>query len=170
MKAKSAVCSPCGSRSKIGAVPSRYSDRLVVGVDGDQPGLGVGGALVEGEVGGGAVGDRVGVAEEALGGVEDHVLGGLGAAGVVEGEGGREVGVAAGLGVEVVVAEGFDRLGGLRRGGEQPPPQQAARRRRARRAGRGGTAALSICGLIVSVSSIGAALAAMAVCSCGGAF
>ena len=38
---------------------------FVVGVDGDQAGLGIGGALIEGEVGGGALGDRVGVAEDA---------------------------------------------------------------------------------------------------------
>ena len=80
MKAKRAVCSaPAGTRS----IDRRGAEQVVgvafvVGVDRDQAGLGVGGALIEGEVGGGALGDRVGVAEDPGGGVEDDVLGGLG--------------------------------------------------------------------------------------------
>ena len=58
------------------------------------------------------MGDRVGVAEEALGGVEDHVLGGLGAPGTVEGEGGGEIRVAARVGGRSRGGEGFDRLAG----------------------------------------------------------
>ena len=70
-------------RSGVEVIDRRGAEQVVrvafvVGVDRDQPGLGVGGALVEGEVDRGALGDRVGVAEDALWGVEDHVLGGLG--------------------------------------------------------------------------------------------
>ena len=57
---------------------------FVVGVDRDQASLGAGGALLEGEVGRGALGDRVGVAENPLRGFEDDVLGGFGAPGLFE--------------------------------------------------------------------------------------
>ena len=100
------------------------------------------------------MGDRVGVAEEALGGVEDHVLGGLGGAGVVEGEGGREVRMGAGVRGRGRGREGVDRLARLGGGGERRRRQQAAATRSAaRRARRGaGPAALWVCGLIVSLS------------------
>ena len=85
MKAKSAVCSARGRGHRSGAVPEQVVGvAFVVGIDGDQAGLGAGGALIEGEVGGGALGDRVRVAENPLGGVEDHVLGGLGFAGILQ--------------------------------------------------------------------------------------
>ena len=62
---------------------------FVVGVDRDQARLGVGRALIQGEVERGALGDRVGVSEDSVRRVEDDVLGGLGFAWVFEGEGGR---------------------------------------------------------------------------------
>ena len=98
-KAKRAVSAGSGSdREDRGGAEQLVGFTFVVGVDGDQAGLGVGRALVEGEFGGEALGDRVGVAEDAGGGVEDDVLGGFGGARAFELEGGDEVGVAAGLG------------------------------------------------------------------------
>ncbi len=96
----------------------------VVGVDRDQPGLRVRRALVEGVVGGGAVGDRVGVAEDPLRSFEDDVARRLGRPGVGERERGREIGVPAGGGVGGGGGEGFDRLFGLRRGGERGQHRQ----------------------------------------------
>ena len=71
------------ARLRVEVIDRRGAEQVfrfafVVGVDGDQAGLGVGRAFVERELDRGALGDRVGVAEDALRGVEDHVLGGFG--------------------------------------------------------------------------------------------
>ncbi len=83
-----------------------------VGIDGDQACLCVRRARGEGEVSRGALGDRVGVAEEALRGIEDHVACRLGRTWTAQGEGGAEIGMSAGLGVGAGRGERFDRLGG----------------------------------------------------------
>ena len=59
---------------------------FVARVDGDQPGLGVGRATIQCEIGGGAVGDRVGVAKDPLRRIEDDVAGRFGFSGFGEGE------------------------------------------------------------------------------------
>ena len=82
-------------------------------------------ALIEGEVRRGALGDRVGVAEDALGGVEDHVLGGLGVARAVEGEGGPRSGWPPAWVVEVVVVKESIGSAGQGGGGARPPGRAA---------------------------------------------
>ena len=88
MKEKRAVSSALGHHVKDRCGAEQVGGiSFVVGTEGDQAGLGIGGALIEREGNRGALGDRVGVTEDPLGGIEDDILGGLRFAGMFEGEG-----------------------------------------------------------------------------------
>ena len=78
---------------------------FVVGIDGDQSGLGVGGALIFGEVRCSALSYRVGVAKDALGSIEDHIARSLGLAWIFQCEGGARSGCPPAWVVEVAVSK-----------------------------------------------------------------